>query len=88
MAEVDDTAHLEYATAHGRVMMTHDQDFLRLASEWRTQDKSHGGIFYIQQYLQGNIGQLVKYVLEYNEFVELGAATVEADIANQVIYIG
>ena len=69
-------------------MVSHDQDFLRLDQMWKADNKSHAGIFFLQQRLQGDIGFVVKTLIEYVDFIETGAATLETDIANQVQYIG
>jgi predicted nuclease of predicted toxin-antitoxin system len=42
---VDDAAQLSFATAAGRVLVTHDADFLRL----HAQGLAHTGIAYCQQ---------------------------------------
>jgi len=44
----DDAAQLSFATSHGRVMVTHDADFLRLDAEGTI----HAGIAY---YLAGSL---------------------------------
>lgn len=88
LAEAADLTHLQYATAEGRAIITHDQDFLILAAKWQAEGQPHGGIFFVQQYLQGNVGQMVKRLMEYVELIEAGAGTVQDDIANQVTYIG
>jgi hypothetical protein len=59
-----------------------------LNSEWQKLGKTHGGIFFVQQYLQGNVGHLVKLLMEYIELINGGAGTIQEDIANQVTYIG
>lgn len=42
----DDRSHLARATELGRVLVTHDQDFLRLATE----NTNHAGIVFAPQY--------------------------------------
>ena len=88
MADAADEEHLQYATAEGRAMVTHDDDFLVLHFRYQQQNLQHGGIMYVQPDLQGNIGQMVKQLYEYFELIEGGAGTLEADIANQITYIG
>jgi predicted nuclease of predicted toxin-antitoxin system len=88
MAAAKDFQHLEYAAAAGRAIVSHDQDFLRLDGEWRAANKSHSGIFFLQEELQGKVGPIFNALQEYVEWVEAGAATLEKDVINQIIYIG
>lgn len=88
MAEATDEAHLRYAAAEGRAMVTHDDDFLVLHATYQEQNIKHSGIMYVQPALQGNVGQMVKRLFEYFELIEGGAGTLENDIANQITYIG
>jgi hypothetical protein len=90
LADADDSAHLEYATREGRILITHDQDFLRLHKEWQTRNQPHAGIMFCLPHLQGlqNVGPIIKMCLDYHELITNGAGTVEEDIANQVIFVG
>jgi hypothetical protein len=88
LTEADDETHLQYAAANGLALVTHDQDFLRLNMQWKQQGQSHNGIFFLQQYLQGNVGQVVIHLMEYARLVEIGAGNLETDIEEHVIYIG
>ena len=45
MAGADDVAHLEFAASSGRVLVTHDADFLRL----HARGAAHAGIAYCCQ---------------------------------------
>jgi Domain of unknown function (DUF5615) len=89
MVKADDYQHLEYATVHGRTMITGDTDFLRIHGEWQIAGRSHNGIMFIQDHLQGDkgIGVIVRDLILYHELVVNGAATVKDDIANQVLYV-
>lgn len=53
----EDDNHLQRATASGRVLCTHDSDFVKLASE----GVNHAGIVFGQQD-QHRIGEWVKYL--------------------------
>jgi Domain of unknown function (DUF5615) len=53
-----DIAHLEFAVSTGRVMVTHDDDFLRLHS----QGVSHAGIAYCWQQSM-SIGEMLRRVI-------------------------
>lgn len=50
-----DADHLRRASADGRVLCTHDQDFLRLAA----QGIDHSGIVFLPQ-VQGGVGEWVR----------------------------
>ena len=82
----EDHEHLEYATSEGRVIITHDDDFLALSLEWQQQNKNHAGIIYILSDKQGVIGVIVKELLFLHQTVIEGAASPE-DFCNQVWYI-
>jgi predicted nuclease of predicted toxin-antitoxin system len=90
LADVEDFEHLEYAVREGRVLVTHDADFLRYDSEWRSEGKSHAGIMFVSRDLQGEryIGQIVRALTDYYELIAGGAGSVEQDIANRVFFIG
>jgi hypothetical protein len=70
--------------------VTRDIDFLRLHSKWMQQGNQHSGIMFLEDHLQGegSVGTIVKELFSYHELVMGGAATIENDFANQVIYIG
>ena len=53
----DDTAQLTFAAATGRVLVTHDADFLRLHAE----GLAHAGIVYCQQ--GARIGEMLRYLV-------------------------
>jgi hypothetical protein len=89
MAEAKDYEHLAYATREKRVMITADQDFLRLHKQWQEEKKTHAGIMFCLPHLQGlqNVGPIIKMCLDYHELIAEGAGTIEDDIANQVIFV-
>ncbi len=87
LAEADDAEHLEYATAHGCTLISHDADFRELHSFWLGEGLSHGGIIIFNRRFQGDIGKLVRELFEYDEFIRLGAATVSEDIVNHLIEV-
>ena len=43
-AELDDGSLLDRATALGRLLLTQDQDFLRIAADWRREGRSFVGV--------------------------------------------
>ncbi|MDQ7024404.1 MAG: DUF5615 family PIN-like protein [Anaerolineae bacterium] len=77
---------LTYATVRGRAVLSLDDDFDVLHTEWLSQGKSHAGIFRGQSYLQGNIGIIVNNLIEYHELIVSGAGTME-DLRSQLIFI-
>jgi predicted nuclease of predicted toxin-antitoxin system len=83
-----DEEHLRYATSIRHIVVSHDQDFLRLDRQWHRLGKSHGGIFFVQNYLQGNSSALIKALLEYHDFVSAGACSYEEDLEDRVTYVG
>lgn len=89
LAEASDVEHLTYATKQQRVIITHDDDFLQLDKQWRTEKKSHAGIIYCLPHLQGksSIGKIVNLCLDLHELIAGGAGTIEEDIVNKVIYL-
>jgi predicted nuclease of predicted toxin-antitoxin system len=87
MKYAKDEAQLEYATKEGRTLVTCDEDFFRLAAQWREAGKHHAGIVYIVSEKQGIIGVIVKELLFLHQAVEGGAASLQDDIYNQTLYI-
>ena len=41
-----DVDQLEYATLNGRILVTHDSDFLDIHEEWQRIGREHAGILY------------------------------------------
>ena len=87
LAEVDDPEHLEYATAHGLTLVSHDLDFLNLHAEWSFQGLRHAGIVLFNRQFQGDIGKLVTTLLEWHQLIAEGAGTLENDVYNRLIEI-
>jgi hypothetical protein len=76
LLKATDSAHLEYAHAEGRVLVTHDRDFLRLAKP----DTSHSGIAYCHQHHR-TIGQLVRLL------VALWRSRTAAEMHNHIAFL-
>jgi predicted nuclease of predicted toxin-antitoxin system len=78
--ELADDLLLARASALGRVLVTHDQDFLRIAAEWQTTGRDFAGVvFAVQQSF--DIGIAI-------EFLELIAHVMPPDeIRNRVEFI-
>lgn len=87
LASADDVEHLEYATAHGLTLVSHDLDFQNLHADWSYQGLRHAGIVLFDRQFQGNVDKLVKELSAWHELISQGAGTVEADVYNQLIEI-
>lgn len=85
LAEVDDTEHLEYATAQERTLVSNDADFRNLHSMWIGQGMTHAGIMVFNQRFQGDVGKLVRELYEFHTLIEQGIGTLTKDIYNQLI---
>ena len=48
-----DSEQLSYASLNGRVLLTSDQDFLKLHLRWVEQSREHAGIIYYSQFHVG-----------------------------------
>src|SRR5437899_314092 len=59
----DDEVLLQTATAEGRLMLTNDEDFLRIHADWMAAGKSHAGIVYWPQ--SRPIGTVIRGVIDY-----------------------
>ncbi len=83
-----DSEHLEYAATEGRILVTQDDDFIRLAATWAQEGKSHSGIMFVPPHLKGQaqISYAVNALFEYHELVEAGAAT-DGEFENIVTYL-
>lgn len=77
LAEASDIEHWHFAQQRERAILTHDDDFLVLASQaWNTNEQ-FSGVIYGASHLQGRIGTIVRNCLAYKD----------ADLTNQVIYM-
>lgn len=85
--DIGDPRHLEYATQQGRVMVTHDEDFLKLDDIWQNQGKRHAEIMRFSNDLQGNVGYLVRELVAYFELIQDGAGNLTDDIENKTFFI-
>lgn len=60
-SEEEDAVVLARATHLGLVLVTHDDDFLRIARQWRDEEREFVGIvFAIQQF--ATIGKMIEYL--------------------------
>lgn len=87
LAEADDTEHLEYATAQGCTLVSHDLDFLQLHSEWLHDGLRHCGIVLFNRRFQGDVGKIVTELASWHQLIAEGAGTVETDVYNKLIEI-
>jgi predicted nuclease of predicted toxin-antitoxin system len=80
MMGADDLAHLTLAVEQGRVLITRDQDFLRLHAEWMAEGRAHAGIIFITAKSHEDIGAIVKKAL----FV---SARAPEEVENLIFYV-
>ena len=59
LASAKDEEHLEYAAGHGLSVITKDDDFLQLHTEWMAESREHAGIFYSSKRNVPAIGEIV-----------------------------
>ncbi|MGB7340535.1 MAG: DUF5615 family PIN-like protein [Phototrophicaceae bacterium] len=86
LEDASDEELLAYAIEHERAMLSKDDDFLTLHSQWQSAGQSHFGIFYCPYRDRPAIGLIVTACKEYHALIRSGAGTLE-DIENQVVYI-
>ncbi|MDA1190050.1 MAG: DUF5615 family PIN-like protein [Candidatus Poribacteria bacterium] len=63
---LNDEQQLEYAIKERAVIFTHDDDFLRIAHQWRQQNKTHAGIFFLHAE-RLSIGESIRRIVEHAE---------------------
>lgn len=85
--ERNDEVHLIYATGEKRAVLTSDEDFLQLHAKWQQAGMKQSGIIYIQHERKDNIGLIVGTLSFLNEAIEGGAATLDEEVYNRVVYI-
>lgn len=66
---LSDEEQLKYASRERAVIFTHDEDFLRLVSEWMQQGKEHWGIIYVHEQ-KLSIGECIRRLMAYALAVE------------------
>jgi predicted nuclease of predicted toxin-antitoxin system len=64
-----DAEHLRLAASQKRVILTFDQDFLRLNKEFNTTGESHAGIIFVTS-VHLSVGSIVKPVFEIWQDIE------------------
>ena len=81
MINRDDFEHLDYATAHERVLVTFNiRDFYALHRQYLSESKSHGGMILVRQQ-QYSVGEQMRRILK------LIAAKSAEDMQNQVEFL-
>lgn len=70
-------------------MVSMDRDFPNLHQEWQDNGLSHAGILVIAPKYQGDggIGTIVREILFWHEAIIAGAAILEVDVQNQLLYV-
>jgi predicted nuclease of predicted toxin-antitoxin system len=89
MAEADDVEHLAYAAAHGRVMVSQDDDFAFHHAQWQQEGRTHSGIMLIPKRLQreAQISFVVQELFSYHELISAGVGNIRDDVENRLIYL-
>ena len=89
LEEAPDEAHLQYATEDNRIMVSQDEDFTALDTQWRQAGRSHAGIMKVSQQYRGEaqISYVVQQLLFYAEAEQAGAVDYVSEIANHVIFL-
>ncbi len=82
-----DSFHFEYAALEKRTIVSSDTDFLNMANDWRNKGRFHAGVAYIAHEKKDNIGLLVSELVFLHEAVLAGAATLDNDVYNKVIFV-
>jgi hypothetical protein len=87
MAEASDEKHLEFAAQNSYILVSQDDDFAQLHSEWQNTGKLHSGIILIPKRLQGQaqVTYTMQVLLELYGLVKAGAAN-SNDFENDVYY--
>lgn len=82
MIEQPDSAHLDYATAQGRVLFSYNVgDFCRLHSDYLAQGKSHAGIIVSPQQ-RFSVGEQMRRLLR------LAASKSAEQMCNNIEFLG
>jgi hypothetical protein len=76
-----DLTHLELATEAGRVLITRDDDFLRLNKQWLEAGRDHCGIMFVTPGKWEDIGAIVK------DAILIHAALKPQEMYNQVWFV-
>ncbi len=69
---LDDEVHLSFAAEQGRVVLTRDQDFLRLRANWMAEEQQHAGILFVNPGRHNDIGLIVTTLVEACELTTPG----------------
>jgi len=80
LSDAKDSVHLQFAVDNERIMVSCDDDFERLHTQWSQEDKEHAGIVYFRMVDQcQSISIVVREIMFLHE-----AADYETDLYNQV----
>ena len=86
MALAEDFEHLAYAAEQGQAIVTNDQGFAGHHHVWLEKGRHHSGIFLITRD-KDNIGMIVSTLAFWHEAIVAGAAELESDVNDQIIYL-
>lgn|SRR5574341_1654846 len=76
-----DLTHLDLATESERVLITRDDDFLRLNKQWQEAERDHCGIMFVTRGRWEDIGAIVK------DAILIHAALKPEEMYNQVWFV-
>ena len=77
---LSDEAQLAFAHSQGAVIFTHDDDFLKIAHNWRVAAHDHSGIIYVHQQRFG-VGEIIRRLKLLDELLT------QADMVNHVEFL-
>lgn len=86
LAAATDFEHIDYATSQNRSIVTNDQGFTGHHRAWLEAGRSHTGIFLITKD-KDNIGMVINHLYFWHEAIGIGAADLETDVFNQIVFI-
>lgn len=80
---------LEYCHQHNYALITLDERIQGHIKERLENGDEHAGVFIGGSHLQGSkgIGIIVNFIAFYHDMIQEGAATVEDDVYNQIVFI-
>lgn len=82
-----DELQLQYASEHNRVILTCDDDFLKLHDLWIDENRHHAGIAFMYSNICNDIGIAIRVIIAWQALIDEGAATLHEDFENQVLYM-
>jgi len=87
--DAQDPDILEYAFQNGYTILTHDKKIQTHINDRIAEGKNHCGVFIALDNLQGDrgVGRIVAEVTFWHDAIQSGAASLQEEVYNQVIWI-